>query len=714
MSNDAAWQAIENFTERFEANVAALQGRDTELAKRLRELRGATRRQYGVHGASGNLGVMTGERFEALPIAVDSAAAKRIAGELTPAGKYQIPLLIAGLDQGWLEDLLYKTPCGHPALPGHRPPLYLVAGDLERLWAVLHLHDWRAMLGDPRVLFFVGADAICQVDRFLRCSKSTPWPQMAVTVDKSVWAGGFANLDSLLRPVQQLFEQRVQRAQAELGATYDGRGIEEIHGQFSTGKKLRILGITSRFTTFLRYSMRDWLSGMRRLGHETRLVIEEADHELFGPLQYAEACASFKPDLVLMIDHYRAEMRLLPGSMPCVMWLQDDLPNVYRVEAGRNQGRLDYTIGFGNRDCTRKFEYPASRFLPTMMAVNEMRFAPRRLTPGERERFGCDVCFVSHCSTPADVVIREAMQQKKNDHERRLIKDVYERLEAVYDRGDVLVQPYHLRELVGTAARSLSLEVADEGPIVSFFHQRIVNPLFRHQSLKWLAELDVKIHLYGKGWESHPRLGRFAKGPADNQSVLSTIYRASAINLQVTPYGAAHQRVFEGLACGGFFLLRYCEGDPCHRWYRELWEFCREHEIKTDEEFLKRAPREVLEKYRRTAEIEGVDAIEKGWDFVGLLNLMAAGQFTQCASTLWPGEYEKVVFNSREELHGLVTHFLGNPEEREEIANRMRGRVLDLLTYTSTSRRLLEFIASDLGGDRGVSAVKLGRELLCT
>ena len=64
------------------------------------------------------------------------------------------------------------------------------------------------------------------------------------------------------------------------------------------------------------------------------MLIEEADHELLNTLCHAQACVDFKPDLILLIDHYRAEFPGLPTQIPAVMWIQDLLPNIFNPTAG--------------------------------------------------------------------------------------------------------------------------------------------------------------------------------------------------------------------------------------------------------------------------------------------------------------------------------------------------------------------------------------------
>src|SRR3712207_8973576 len=93
------------------------------------------------------------------------------------------PVLVAGLDQGWLWHALYHLPVNTPRTPGHRPPLYFLASDIERLWLVLHLHDWRAVLADGGVRLFAGARCAEQARAAIAAHATLPWPRLCVTVD---------------------------------------------------------------------------------------------------------------------------------------------------------------------------------------------------------------------------------------------------------------------------------------------------------------------------------------------------------------------------------------------------------------------------------------------------------------------------------------------------------------------------------------------------
>ena len=141
--------------------------------------------------------------------------------------------------------------------------------------------------------------------------------------------GGFA----LAERRHMAANQRMQQLSRQVETMYIGFDAKTIVRRLRD-QSMRVMGITSHYTTFLKYSMSDWLDAMDTLGHETRMVMEEADHQIANPLFFAEAIIDFKPDLILMIDHYRAEIPGLPRQIPCVMWVQDNLPNIFSAKAG--------------------------------------------------------------------------------------------------------------------------------------------------------------------------------------------------------------------------------------------------------------------------------------------------------------------------------------------------------------------------------------------
>jgi hypothetical protein len=661
-------------TEQFEANCAALRSRDPHLADELMRHQGMD--------------------FADLPASrVSPDAARQVVRKLCPKGACTDSILVAGIDHGWLWGMLYDLPVSAPMRAGYRPPLWFVARTIGELWAAMHLHDWRRMLADPRLQLFVGQNAMDQARRAMLANPAVAVPRVSVTLDAGIWPGGM-NLDVLSGSVNSDLRRRLEGATRVLGAIYGHAPQAE---PLNSARGLRVMGITARYTTFLQHSMRDWLAAFEGMGHVTRLVIEESDHEQLNSLSLAEACVEFRPDLILLIDHYRAELGGLPENVPCVMWLQDYLPNLFRPEAGAAQGPFDYVVGYNRTECTTRFGYPFARFMPAMVAVNERRFAPAELSEDEPRRYECDVCFVSHASKPADAFVTEQIAQN-GPQVKPLLVDAFERLKGIYDEGLCISHPLHVRMVIdeAMAATRIGLSADSARRLADLFTHRINNALLRHQMIDWAAEMGVNIHLYGNGWERHPRFARFARGPADNATELRKIYGAARIGLQATPHGAVHQRLLEGLAAGGFFLIRYVPGDVIERIYQPLWDWCTGEGIESDDQIRARATpevREMLEQLRRTL---GIDPFGLGMRLIDDLRTGADTGWARSAGSVWPLEYDPVAFDSRGMLQEKIAKYLGDEGERRRLAEAMRSVVVERLTYRAVNERLLEFVGADL------------------
>ncbi len=691
---EPSYQPLGQLASLFQANLAALEAARPHIARQLGEFDPS---MWGVCAADGQvkLAQRSAEGWRQMPQALTPMASKETAEKIFPNGRRMCAVLVAGVDQGWLWHALYTMPCEVPALPGHRPPLYFLARGGEHLALALHLHDWRQMLADPSVQLFVGADAVEQVARSMQGAAHCPWPKVAVTLDPVLWTQG-RTLDSLLVQAAQAAEARFAACQKRLVELY--RCADEpgaLAARLQSEKSLKILGITSRYTTFLQYSMRDWLAGFEELGHQTKLVIEQEDFHSLSNLHYAQACAEFVPDIILLIDHARCEFKAFPPNIPFVMWVQDMLPNILSAPAGAGQNRTDYVLGYGRTDCIYKYGYPARRFMSSMIGVNPRRFSP----PAQRGGYACDVSFVSHCSTPAAELLAEELQKQPDAQLKKLLSVMYEKLAGVYQSGGYVVEPMAFEQLLRQSMEQTQTRLQDPAGVLDFFTQRINNALFRHQALNWLVELDIDLRLYGRGWEAHPTFKRYARGVADNQKDLAEIYHTSRICLHIAPWGSAHQRVFDGLAAGAFFLFRGHGGELNESDWRELWRMCQAENIQTDQEFGRRATppmRQLLARIvARTQDDPFASSYGPAYDFLGELRDQAEMDFTRSASTLWP-EYSQVAFFNRDDLHEKIRRFLPDDAARQTIARSMRQTVVDKLSYLAICKRLLRFIDHDL------------------
>jgi hypothetical protein len=385
----------------------------------------------------------------------------------------------------------------------------------------------------------------------------------------------------------------------------------------------------------------------------------------------------------------------LPESVPCVMWIQDQLPHIFSKRLGAAQGPFDYVLGFGRQECVDQFGYPAERFMTARIGVNDQRFAPSAIVRSSESDYRCDVSYVSHASTPAEDILADALRRVDSDDTRRVLTDIFDRLRAIYDAGGCVTEASELLDLFAASAAACRMQIGNPDVLMDLFRHRINNSLFRHQALNWVADTGADLHLYGNGWERHPRFSRYARGPADNQAALPDIYRTSRINLQVQPHGAVHQRLCDGLAAGGFFLIRYCPADVVEGVYKPIWDWCLANDVRTDDDLIWRATPEIRKLLGELGRLKGRDPFSLGVPLVTSMALAADGDYTGSAKSVWP-EYDQVSFDSADTLRARLTHYLEHREEREAITRTMRQRVIDRLTYTATTRRLLDFISNDL------------------
>ena len=334
------WVPLAALAPRFAANVAALDGRDPDLAGRLRSLAPATTYFVAAEATAVRIGTrdVAGGRVRPRPHTFTPARATEAARGLFPTGACTEPALVAGEDVGWLWDALYRLPCRAAWPVGFRPPLYFVLPDPERLWVMLHVHDWRDLLADGRCRLFAGPDAVARLGRALSLDWTYRTPLRWVTIDDAVWPPGVT------------LETLVGQAAADQAAAYERAGAyatpaeaAAVAGRLAAGRPLRVLGITSRFSSFIRHSMRGLARRLRRPGPPDPIA-DRAERPRGGQTRSSQpaACDAFRPDLVVAIGHYRKTILGIPDLVPVVMWVQDIVPHVFRPEAGAAQGPLDF------------------------------------------------------------------------------------------------------------------------------------------------------------------------------------------------------------------------------------------------------------------------------------------------------------------------------------------------------------------------------------
>jgi hypothetical protein len=212
-------------------------------------------------------------------------------------------------------------------------------------------------------------------------------------------------------------------------------------------------------------------------------------------------------------------------------------------------------------------------------------------------------------------------------------------------------------------------------PLLPFF-DRINRVLFQHQTLGWLMHCDLKIRVYGAGWEQNATFKELARGPIESAEMRRTIWRASRINLAAGPYGAARDDVLAGIGAGAFYLMRFCPADLIERFYPPIAEFCRNHGIQTTVELRGLATRGMRRLIGFASRTLGMDILGEWEEFVPhVLHVTSTGR-PRSAAAIW-SSYPAVCFHTRDGLLALCTRYLYDCPERKRIAQEMRRQLAD-------------------------------------
>lgn len=589
------------------------------------------------------------------------------------------------------------------------PRIYLVEEDPRMLGAALHVLDSIDELCDERVDLLLGSDCVEQLAKLLEDNTSRSIPDFVVQPPP-------ANPDlreRIIQTIRGVVDRRTEQAKqtiAKVKSAYDSLPIDHWQRRYTDGGStpLRVFGLTSRFTTVLQHSMRDLQAAFERQGHRFCLLIEDNDHDSLPRVKIAEAFAAFQPDLVFIIDHLRKEYSgLIPTNVPYLCWIQDQLPNLIRPEAGKAQGPLDFYIAPDLEPLIRKFHYPPQQGFMWTMATNEQLYSAEPLSAEELAPYRCDFSYVSNVSQVPQQYHEQRQRELGGGREIARLTDCLFAILRQHLAGNPESVCGTAMTFIHRAVRESGVQLATpeaEDRLGRFYFQPLAELMFRQQALEWAADYCDQtghtLHLYGNGWENHPRFARYARGVAQNGRELRTIYQASAVNLQINTYGAIHQRLLDGLAAGGFFMIRRCPTDGIQAALTEFLSVVGECGIEADRVYRRDDSPRLAAALDRLADQYGeprqaAEITLPHWRLEYYRNL-AAKDFMRVAGAVF-GDYEPIAFGCYEEFARKAANYLVAEEQRRTIATSMRQETLRRFTYDALVNELIRFIRDKLG-----------------
>jgi hypothetical protein len=276
------------------------------------------------------------------------------------------------------------------------------------------------------------------------------------------------------------------------------------------------------------------------------------------------------------------------------------------------------------------------------------------------------------------------------------------RITAVYDQGECLSTQRDIRVIVAQSQQDCGVAISD--PIlldgaINFLWDRLNNHLYRRQALLWIAELaerkNLSFGLYGRGWENHPQLHKFARGVVTPGQDLETLVRKTKINLQLEPFACfTHPRLLSGLFAGGFFLIR---DHPFNHLPQRLLDFLCQNlpdTVETTDQARaaissdkRQALESVLQQCSSMSEQADPVQMARNWHRAGLLR---------------PGNspvnnLTDVIFSNPAGLERNVSRFLADEDLRRRVGQALRQDLESRLSYESGLSRACRRMGELLG-----------------
>ncbi len=486
------------------------------------------------------------------------------------------PVAFDGIGHGWLVQRVLSTT--ERSYLQYSCAVYVVEPDLAALAMVLHMHDLQAWLRHPRLRVYAGEGAAERFAEDIGSHDGWTVPQLYLR-DRLTepGCGGFQELGQKLRDERA---GRLEGTRKRVAGLYAGKDAAHWARRFaearSGGPPLRVLGLTSRYTTVLQYSMEELQAAVGAARGEARAVMEMVrepdDQSLENGL--SAKMEEFRPDLIVQISRMRYENPELPREVPFLCWDQDSLPCMRSQQATASLNALTYVAGYGAIHGYHQLGWPLENCICVHQAGATHRYSDVPLAEETLAPYRCDFSFVSNASgTPEE--LRDGLRGRWEKTpfagwfdlaSRRIIETsaegrawFAEDLPEFLRRAAVMAGALHSAGIPGDLLHDV---------------RTLADRCFRHSTLHWVSrwcgEHGRTLKLYGQGWERHPVFRVHAAGPARPGEELRAIYQATTINLQIIESGFLHGRAWMGWRRGAFSsrVTAPTTGTTWRRWER--------------------------------------------------------------------------------------------------------------------------------------------------
>lgn len=446
-------------------------------------------------------------------------------------------------------------------LPNYKKPIYLIY-DVEN-WIVFNMtEDISQLLEDEKSVIILG-------EKMLRKTLEDDWFPIPSKFLTATNAGNY--LEVIQEYVNEKCLKRKECAE-RLGNYY----TDELVDDHIKSRNIKILFITSRYTTILQYHTRDFERAAKELGYETELLIEKDNNLLINDNIIYRTIDEFRPDIVFEIDHFRYESIAFDrlSSIVFVTWIQDPMQHILDPDTAHKIGERDYILNhLINLKDLMDVNYPRNKMIDAPIPASKYKYHKYELSEvdvKDIERYSSDICIVCHASD-VDGYIQEYVTSYGEGIQEYVRKLLYAYINDIDSGMGFLYSQNDFRDYVESYMGENNIDIY---PSKEVFVQKISQDMYmwlnqrvyRQKMVDALLEAGLtNIKLWGKGWSDNPNYAPYAMGVAENGKELSLIYQCSKIVLGNNIMTTAAARAWETMLSGGFYMSNYIppENDVC-------------------------------------------------------------------------------------------------------------------------------------------------------
>ncbi|MFT5424299.1 MAG: hypothetical protein ACI89L_002093 [Phycisphaerales bacterium] len=474
------------------------------------------------------------------------------------------PFVVEGINPPWILSMLADALAA--TRTGYQTAIHVVQADPGELFDGLACEDLHDLLTNPRIHTHLGEHAGQHLGDTLTARLEHELPGRMVSSPTAV-AKVAPTVSQTLHALKSKQVAALASCAQRAKATYEPRDAAWWADRFTqinsgNGEPLRVLLITSRFTTFVQHAAADLAQAVRASGGEARVLIEPDDSTRMSKLAHLQAVEDFEPDLLVMINYTRAHLGPeMPAHLPVVCWIQDTMAHLFTPEAGAAQGPFDVLLGNHHSELFQHHGFDMARYLHSPVAVSDQKFHAGPCTDNQSDRFACEIAYVSHHSETPERMLARLKDEAGPSPAAGLLDSVAPLVHKQLDR--LADEP--IRLALRTQLTQLAEQHLGSAPpprLISDLLDQVAIPLaeriVRHRALEWAAQIanrrGWRLKLFGNGWETHPSLADHAAGPLDHNDDLRASYQLARVHLHASVSPLTHQRLMECALSGGFPL----------------------------------------------------------------------------------------------------------------------------------------------------------------